>query len=102
MRLSTYLHHDSRDDRMALSQKLTSIKAAKPEENGQDSCKRWFLPSELFSTVCMNMIPLKQFIQQENFAHQHLARFCVESEMWLSHIKTLYYSGNYTQALSVL
>ena len=99
IRLSTYLHHDSHDDRIALTQTLTDAKA-KIENNG--SAQRWFLPCELFSTICTIMIPLKQCIQEKSFDHQQLAQLSVKSDPWWTHVTTLYYSGNYTQALSVL
>ena len=48
------------------------------------------------------MMPLKQYILQENFERQHLSQFSVNSDSWWTQVITLYYSGNYTQALSVL
>ena len=100
IRLSTYLHHDSHDDRMALSQKLNAG-IAKASELPKSS-QRWFLPSELFTALCTNMMPLKQCIQEENFDCQHLSQFSVKSDSWWTHVETLYYSGNETQALTLL
>ena len=103
IRLSTYLHHDSHDDRMALTQQLADNSVlVKRGQSTQQSTQRWFLPCELFSGICTLMIPLKRYLGKESFDIQELKSFSEESHPWWSRVITMYHSGNETQALSTL
>ena len=45
---------------------------------------------------------IQQYIQQENLNRKHLAEFSAKSDPWWTNVTALYYSGNRSQALSVL
>ena len=103
VRLSTYLHHDSHDDRMSLTQQSAALtKPSSLKLNTDQSSRRWFVPSELFTAMCSLMIPLKGHLGKKDFKKEDLATFSEETDPWWSRVTTLYYSGNYTQALSIL
>ena len=106
IRLSTYLYHDSQDDRLSLCQTSNSI----PDTSGTQyvsspqtlHAKRWFLPIELFSHLCVSMIPLKKAIAVDNFNPMQLKTLIFNTNTWWSKVTILYYTGRRGEALSLL
>ena len=106
IRLSTYLYHDSQDDRLSLCKTSNSI----PDTSGAQHvsspqtlhAKRWFLPIELFSHLCVSMIPLKKAIAVDNFNPMQLKTLKFNTNTWWSKVTILYYTGRYGEALSLL
>ena len=102
IRLSAYLKHDSHDDRMSVAEKMTRKVNTQVKIQHVKSSQRWFIPCDLFSIICASMIPLKEYMANESLRTQDLMSFSSQSDSWWSHVTTLYYSGNYSRALSAL
>ena len=84
IRLSSYLYHDSRDDRMSVGQR--SIKARKDSQNSKSasvnfSQRRWHISTRLFSKMSKSMIPLKTCIAQSEITSvEDLGKIHVDSD----------------------
>ena len=63
--------------------------------------RRWFLPVGLFSNLCIAMIPLKESIASREFSIAHLQCLQLHTNPWWSNVKTLFYTGRFTQAFSL-
>ena len=106
IRLSTYLYHDSQDDRLSLCKTSNSM----PDTSGAQHvtspqtlhAKRWFLPLQLFTQLCTAMIPLKKAIAVDNFNPVQLKTLKFNTNTWWSKVTILYYTGRYGEALSLL
>ena len=60
IRLQTYLHHDSQDDRISVTKVNKMVHEPKTlPDDGSISTRRWFLPSKLFQKLSALSVPLK-------------------------------------------
>ena len=84
IRLSSYLYHDSQDDRMSVGQRST--KAKKDSQNSKSasvnfSQRRWHISTRLFSQMSESMIPLKTCIAQSEITSvEDLGKIHVDSD----------------------
>ena len=98
IRLSAYLYHDAHDDRISLLKGSSENTAQDKHTVGM----RWFLPCHFFSAVCRLMIPVKLFLAEQTVKIEDLTTYQMVSDVWWLNVTSLYYSGNYVEALSVL
>ena len=64
IRLSTYLHHNSHDDRLSVAPKISDGQEA--GDLFEKSQSRWFVPMGLFAAMSQDMIPLKKYLKSWN------------------------------------
>ena len=106
IRLSTYLYHDSQDDRLSLCKTSNSMPATSGAQHVTSPqtlhAKRWFLPLQLFTQLCTAMIPLKKAIAVDNFNPVQLKTLKFNTNTWWSKVTILYYTGRFGEALSQL
>ena len=94
VRLSTYLHHDSHDDRVSLLQTV-QLEHSYSAKGGES---RWPMPGELLFMLCDYMIPLKDAIQADSSNISKVLLLDTQQSDWWCRLQTMYYCGWYEQA----
>ena len=92
VRLSTYLHHDSHDDRVSL---LEEFSVAQTSTTGgvKGDMARWHIPGGLLFSMCDYLIPLKREIQNH---HGNLETVLMSENVksdWLCTVQGMCYCG---------
>ena len=98
IRLSAYLYHNSHDDRISVAdEEINPGREVAPQH------RRWFVPVELFISLCDDMIPLKKQLKSYNFVNTSTLLLETDpSALQLSKIQTLHYCGRHRDALNEL
>ena len=98
VRLSTYLYHDSHDDRVSVA---PTMAAHQCDINPSKSQARWVVPGNLLHTMCQHMVPLKQRLAQGTNILEVLKSRNIEPD-WFTAIEILYSCGRYKGAYELL
>lgn len=105
VRLSTYLYHDSHDDRVSLAPTVSPVVAA--QHGSQHSSEmsntqtRWVMPGNLLLAMCRHMVPLKQALAKRENIFEVL-KSNVTSPDWLTEVEILHSCGRYRDAVNFL
>ena len=114
IRLSSYLYHNSQDDRMSVARRVAQNVRQESHSNMNMDINRWHIPVELYCKLCDLVEPLKECLARtelntvEDFRRMELNHAqsltvpdITDVKAWAK-VRALYYSGNNGLALTTL